>query len=80
MKEKILRLLIKRLDVKGLAIDLVADIVDEALEKLVKDSSNPYDNQVKSLLWPLIEAEVIARVEKIDLEKLLGLGDDEQEG
>lgn len=77
MKEKILRLLIKRLDVKGLAIDLVADIVDEALEKLVQDSSNPYDNQVKSLLWPLIEAEVIARVEKIDLEKLLGLGDEE---
>ena len=78
MKEKILKLIVKYLNVKGLLTELVTEVVDEALDKVVADSSNPYDNMAKAAMWPVMEAELAKQIEeKVDLEKILGLKKEE---
>ena len=50
------------------------DVAEKALDKLVADSSNTYDNALKPLLWPLLEKEAVAWAEKnLDLKKLFKL-------
>ena len=56
---------------------MVADVLDEALEKMVQDSKNPYDNVAKASLYPVVEEKLLEVIEdKLDLEKILGLKDE----
>lgn len=74
MKNEILLLVVKHFNVSGFVMDVVGDVAEKALDKLVADSSNTYDNALKPLLWPLLEKEAVAWAEKnLDLKKLFKL-------
>lgn len=74
MKDELLKLLVKSIDLKSLANGIVDEVIQEALEKVVKDSSNTVDDTIMPLLWPLLEKEVKEMInDKLDLSKLLGM-------
>lgn len=54
---------IKNLDVAGLLKDSMSEILKPALDKMVADSANPYDDMAVAALFPVLEK---ALVEKID--------------
>lgn len=77
MKKRILTMLVKYFNLKGFLTEMVTEVADEALEEVVQDSANPYDNMAKAAMWPTMEeklAEVIAK--KVNVEKWLGLEED----
>lgn len=77
-KEKLLKLVAESVDLKKLATGIIDEVIEEALKKVVADSSNTIDDMVMAALWPLLEKEVKELVEeKLDLTKLLKL-DEEQ--
>lgn len=77
MKEKLLKLVVKYINVKGLLKDLVTEVADELLEKAVNSSKTPFDNMAKASLWPVLEEEASKLIDdKLDLEKLFGLKQD----
>lgn len=61
MKDQLREIALKNINVKGMALDILDDIIEEALQRVVDNTSNPYDNMIKDLLWPLVRAE-LARV------------------
>ena len=74
MKNKVLKLVVKHFNIKGFMLEMVADVLDEALDKVVADTKNPYDDMAKASLYPLIEAELLKVIEdKLDLEKIFKL-------
>lgn len=78
MKRKVLELIVKHFNIKGFMSEMVADVLDEALEKMVQDSANPYDNVAKASLYPVVEEKLLEVInEKLDLRQLLKL-DEEQ--
>lgn len=69
-KKEIVALLLKRVDVKGLLVeDLLGAILKPALDKMVADSANPYDDVAVAALYPplakAIEEQVAALLAKI---------------
>jgi hypothetical protein len=71
MKMKLLKMLVKYVNLKGLLIELVCEVADEALDKVVAGTKNPMDNMVKAALWPVFEEEAKKLIEdKLDLEKI----------
>ena len=44
------------LDMPGLLDSLLDGAIEEALDKLVKDSSNPYDDMLKAALYPHLKS------------------------
>lgn len=76
MKEKLLKVLLASIDLKALANGIVDEVIQEALEKVVKDSANTIDDTLMPLIWPLLEKEVKKLIdENLDLSKLLGMDD-----
>ena len=74
MKNKVLLLVVKYFNIKGFMSEMVCEVLDEALDKVVKDTANPYDDMAKASLWPLLEGEAKKVIEdKLDLSKLLKL-------
>lgn len=74
LKVKALTLVVESIDLQKLAKGLVSEILDEALDDLVNDTKNPYDNVVKASLYPVLEAKLIEAIDKnLDLKKILGL-------
>lgn len=72
MKDKVLEILIKSIDLKGLAIGLLDEVLEEALKKVVADSENAFDDMAMAALWPVLEGELKKMIEeKLDLGKLL---------
>jgi acetyl-CoA carboxylase alpha subunit len=77
MKEKLLPILVESIDLKKLANGIIDEVIEEALKKVVADSSNTIDDMVMASLWPLLEKEVKKLVEeKLDLGKILGMDDE----
>jgi len=57
--------------------EMVADVLDEALQKTVDDSKNPYDDLAKASLYPILEEKLLEVIEdKLDLEKILKLNEE----
>lgn len=53
---KISEMLLKRIDVRGLILeDIMIGIVKHELEKIVKDSSNSYDDAMFAFVYPILE-------------------------
>lgn len=56
----------KRIDLKGLLVeDLMVGIIEKALDKIVADSSNPYDDMLKAALLPMLKKELIGQIDKL---------------
>ena len=69
MKEKILKLILDSVDFDKLSIGLIDNILDEALQKVVDNSKNPFDNAAKAYLYPLLSEEVKKLISK-EIEEL----------
>ena len=78
MKDKVLKVLAQSIDLKGLANGLIDEVIEEALKKVVADSSNTFDDMAMAALWPVLEKEVKEMIEeKLDLSKILKLDEAE---
>jgi len=78
MKNKLLKLVIKYFNIKGFITEVVTEVLDEALEKVVVGTKNPLDNVAKAALWPVLEEEAVKLIEeKLDMSKILGMEEDE---
>lgn len=74
LKDKALSLLVDSIDLQKLAKGLITDVIEDALQELVDDTTNPYDNMVKASLYPLLEEKILEAIDKkLDLRKILGL-------
>lgn len=74
MKNELIKLLLESIDLKKLANGVVDNVVEEALKKVVADSSNPIDDMVMASLWPVLEIELKKLIEEhLDLSKILKL-------
>lgn len=56
--KKLAEIALESIDLEKLAFAVIDEVIEEAIDKVVADSSNPYDDSIKSLLWPLVEKEV----------------------
>lgn len=64
-------ILMKRIDVKGLLVeDLLSQIIKPALEKMVADSENKYDDMAMAALYPPLEKAIKEQIDSL-LSKLL---------
>jgi hypothetical protein len=53
---KVADMLLKRVDVRGLVMeDIMIGIIKTELEKIVKDSSNSYDDAMFAFVYPILE-------------------------
>jgi hypothetical protein len=74
MKDALIKTLLESIDLKKLANGVVDNVIEEALKKVVADTSNPIDDMVMTSLWPLLEVEVKKLIEEhLDLAKILKL-------
>ena len=78
IKNDALEVLAESIDLEKLASGLATKVVSKALDKVVADSENTFDDMAKAALWPVLEKEVNELIEKhLDLRKILGLDDED---
>lgn len=63
-KKEILALIEKNFLVPQLVEGMLAGPVDKALQKLVDDTSNPFDNMLKAAAYPVVMAELNKAVQE----------------
>lgn len=74
MKDELIKVVASSIDLKKLAYGLVDEVAEEALKKVVADSSNPFDDMLMASVYPVLEKELKKLIdEKLDLGKILGL-------
>ena len=56
--KKVLGIVHKNVNVPGLASDMLKEVLDPALQKVVDDTTNPFDNIAKAAVMPLIQKAV----------------------
>jgi hypothetical protein len=56
--KKLAKIALEAVDLEKLAFGIIDEVVEEAIDKVVADSTNTYDDMLKAVLWPLIEKEV----------------------
>lgn len=64
-KDQILALVEARIDVPGLVQDVLVQILKPALDEMVADSSNPYDDMAVAALYPVLEPALLKEVQKL---------------
>jgi len=80
MKDKLLRMIFKYINIKGLLLDLIDNVLEEAVMKAVKKSTTKIDDAYAPIFYPILEVELLKVIdEKLDIEKLLGLKDEATE-
>ena len=55
---KVKDILIENVDLGGIAFGIIDDVLEEALQKVVADSSNPFDDMLMASVYPILEAEL----------------------
>jgi hypothetical protein len=74
MKNKILSIVVKHFNIKGFMSEMITEVLDEALDNVVKGTKNPMDDMAKAALWPVLEEEAKKLIEeKLDLAKIFKL-------
>ena len=58
MKEKMIAILLKNIDLKGLVADTIDEVLESSLRKFVADTANPYDNTLVDAFYPMLETIV----------------------
>lgn len=65
MKEKLVKLLLESIDLNGLAAGLIDEILEEALKKVVADSSNTMDDMLMAAIYPVLEKELKEKIKEL---------------
>lgn len=68
-KEKLLNILFKNFNFEGLANDIIDEVLEEALKKVVADSENSFDDMLMAAVYPTLEKELKEQIKKL-LEKI----------
>lgn len=77
-KKKLVEILFKNFNYKGLIFDVLDEALEPALKKVVEDSSNPFDDMLMASVYPILEKELKEYIEKnLDLKEII-LGKDEE--
>ena len=63
-KAALLAAVAKNINVPGLVDEVLKGALDQALEKIVQDSSNPFDNVLKAAIYPTLSAELTKLVDE----------------
>ena len=63
-REKLLAMVKKNINIGGVVSDILDEVLEPALQKVVDDSANPFDNMLMATVYPLIEKELKELVEK----------------
>lgn len=71
-KKALFASIVNNINAPALLSDILKQILDPALEKIVQDSSNPFDNMLKAAIYPALEAELL-KLAKEQWEKLLAV-------
>lgn len=58
MKDKLLKILLDNVNAKGMAFDIIDEVLEEALKKVVADSSNKLDDMLMASIYPILEKEM----------------------
>lgn len=57
-REKLLKMVKERVDIGGIFADLLDELLEPALKKVVADSSNPFDDMLMASVYPVLEKEL----------------------
>ena len=80
IKKDALEVVAESIDLEKLASGMMTKVLSKALDKVVADSENSFDDMAKAALWPILETEINKLIaEHLNLRKILGL-DDEHPG
>ena len=71
-KAELMKAVAKNINLPGLVEAVLKQVVEPALDKLVADTTNPFDNMAKAAMYPTLEAE-LNKLAKEQWAKLLGV-------
>jgi len=57
-KEKLIAILKDNINLEGIVFSILDEVLEEALNKVVADTTNPFDDMLMSSVYPIIEKEV----------------------
>lgn len=65
-REKLIAMVKKNIDINGIVVDLLDELLEPALQRIVDSTENPFDNMLMSV-YPILEQELKEAVkEKLD--------------
>ena len=64
-KQKLVDAVKNNINVPGLVAEVIDGAVNDALQKLVDDTSTPFDNMAKDALYTVLTAEIKKQVEAL---------------
>lgn len=64
-KEKFKALAKENFNLEGFLLGTVDEVLETALQKVVDDSSNKFDDMAMAALYPVIEAELKAKISEL---------------
>lgn len=56
--KKILKVAVEAIDLEKLANGMLDEVLEPALANLVADTTNPFDDAAKAMLYPILSAEL----------------------
>ena len=56
--KKVTDILLDNVNLGGMAFSIIDDVLEEALKKVVADSSNPFDDMLMASVYPVLEKEL----------------------
>lgn len=63
-KQGILNLVLKNVNLPGLAFDIIDEVLEKALQKVVADSANKFDDMLMAAIYPTLEKELKELIQK----------------
>lgn len=64
-KDKLIAIALKNLNIEGLLVDVLNEVLKPALDKMVADSANPYDDMMVAALYPVLDKEIKEKISEL---------------
>lgn len=56
--DEVKNMVLENINLEGIAFSLIDDVLETALQKVVMDSSNPFDDMLMATVYPILEVEM----------------------
>lgn len=63
--KKVLAIVHKNINVPGLLADILDEVLEPILDKVVADSTNKFDDMAKAAIYPILEKELKEGIVKV---------------